>query len=281
VAHGLSVCAMALKVPDARAAIARAEALLDTPHHGPAGPDELDIPAVRGVGGSLLYFVDDSSPLGRWSDVDFEPTGRKASGIGLTGIDHVSQTMQYEEMLTWLLFYASLLDCRKLPSQTVLDPRGVVQSQVIESGLDDMEGGLRLAMNGSQSHRTLSARFVTDYFGSGVQHIALATADLRRTVTALVVAGVEMLPVPANYYEDLRAKGDLAPEMIDDLQKLDILFDQDAHGPFLQAYAATLDGGFFFEFVQRDGYRGYGAANAGVRLAAQARLAGPATMPKA
>jgi 4-hydroxyphenylpyruvate dioxygenase len=281
VAHGLSVCAMALKVPDARAAIARAEALLDTPHHGPAGPDELDIPAVRGVGGSLLYFVDDDSPLGRWSDVDFAPTGRTANGIGLTSMDHISQTMQYEEMLTWLLFYASLLECRKLPSQTILDPRGVVQSQVIESGLDDVEGGLRLAMNGSQSHRTLSARFVTDYFGSGVQHIALATADLRKTVSALVAAGVEMLPVPANYYADLKAGGDLPPEMVDDLQKLNILFDHDAHGAFLQAYAATLEGGFFFEFVQRDGYRGYGAPNAGIRLAAQARLAGPATMPKA
>jgi 4-hydroxyphenylpyruvate dioxygenase len=279
VAHGLSVCAMALKVPDARAAIARAEALLDTPHHGAAGPDELDIPAVRGVGGSLLYFVDDGSELGRWSEVDFEATGKRSGGLGLRSVDHVSQTMQYGEMLTWLLFYASLIDCRKLPSQTVLDPRGVVQSQVIESGLDDVEGGLRLAMNGSQSHQTQSARFVTDFFGSGVQHIALASSDLRRTVAALVAAGVEMLPVPANYYEDLKAKGDLSPAVIDELRKLNILYDHDGHGPFLQAYAATLEGGFFFEFVERTTYKGYGAPNAGIRLAAQARLARPATMP--
>jgi 4-hydroxyphenylpyruvate dioxygenase len=96
-----------------------------------------------------------------------------------------------------------------------------------------------------------------------------------------MAAGVEMLPVPANYYEDLTAKGDLAPEAVQELRKLNIMFDRDEHGPFLQAYAATLEGGFFFEFVQRDGYKGYGAPNAGVRLAAQARLAGPATMPKA
>ncbi len=182
-------------------------------------------------------------------------------------------------MLTWLLFYASLFACRKLPTQTVLDPHGVVQSQVIESGLDTEGGGLRLVMNGSQGHQTLSARFVTDFFGSGVQHIALASRDLRATVRAILAAGWEMLPVPSNYYDDLRARSDLTDAEIDDLKALNILVDSDADGAFLQAYAATLDGGFFFEFVQRDGYRGYGAANAGVRLAAQARLAGPATMP--
>jgi 4-hydroxyphenylpyruvate dioxygenase len=279
VAHGLSVCALALKVPDARDVVARAEALLDSPHHGAVGPGELDIPAVRGVGGGLIYFIDEASPLGRWAEVDFEPTGDAPGDARLTVVDHVSQTMCYEEMLTWLLFYASLFDGRKLPSQTVLDPHGVVQSQVIESGLDDAAGGLRLAMNGAQGHQTMSARFVTDFFGSGVQHIAFASADLRSTVRAIAAAGVQMLKVPGNYYDDLRARGDLSAAEIDDLQALDIMIDRDGHGVFLQAYAATLDGGFFFEFVQRDGYRGYGAANAGVRLAAQARLAGPATMP--
>lgn len=271
--HGLSVCALAMKVPDARAAIRRAEALLDTPHHGAVGEGELDIPAVRGVGGSLLYFIDDQSELGQWSEVDFIPTGATASGRGLLHVDHISQTMQYEEMLTWLLFYTSLIDCRKLPSQTVLDPYGVVQSQVIESGLGGAHGGLRLAMNGSQSHRTLSARFVSEFLGSGVQHIALATSDLRKTVAALVEAGVEVLPIPENYYVDLLARGDFPAEAIEEFKALNILVDRDEDGAFLQAYTTTLDGGFFFEFVQREGYRGYGAPNAGIRLAAQAQMA--------
>ena len=141
ITHGTSVCALALKVSDAKATIARATALLDTPHRGAVGPGELDIPAVRGLGGSLVYFVDDSSALGRWSDVDFVATGEVGTDAGLTGVDHIAQTMQYEEMLTWLLFYTSLLDARKTPSEAVLDPGGVVQSQVIESGIGGMEIG--------------------------------------------------------------------------------------------------------------------------------------------
>lgn len=280
ITHSTSVCALALKVPDAAATIARARALLDEPHTGAVGPGELDIPAVRGLGGSLLYFVDDASPLGRWSEVDFVPTGETGAGTGLFAVDHVSQTMMYEEMLTWLLFYASLFDARKTPSQAVIDPGGVVQSQVVESGIDPGRAGpgLRLVLNGSQSHRTLSARFVTDFFGSGVQHIAFATADIEATVAALVANGVQMLPIPENYYDDLEARTDLTADEIDALKALNVLYDRDATGQYWQAYTATLDGGFFFEIVQRDGYTGYGAPNAGIRLAAQARLARPAGM---
>lgn len=284
IGHGSSVCAIALRVPDARATIARARALLDTPHVGAIGPGEIDIPAVRGLGGSLLYFVDETPALGRWADIDFIPTGAATDEAGLLDIDHVSQSMQYEEMLTWLLFYTTLLDCHKAPTQAVMDPGGVVQSQVIESGLAEAgaeRGGLRLVLNGSQSHRTLSARFVTDFFGSGVQHIALTTTDIRATMRRFKERGVSVLPIPDNYYDDLEAQADLAAADVAELKALHILHDRDADGVFYQAYTTTLDGGFFFEIIQRDGYRGYGAANAGIRLAAQARLARPAGMPRA
>jgi len=271
ITHGTSVCALGLRVPDAGAIIKRAEALLDTPHKGAVGPGELDIPAMRGLGGSLLYFVDDASPLGGWAEVDFLPTGERAPGGGLEKVDHISQSMQYEEMLTWLLFYTSLFKASKTPSQAVMDPGGVVQSQVIESGIE-AGGGLRLVLNGSQSHRTMSARFLTDFFGSGVQHIALATQDIRRSVAQLVAAGVEMLAVPENYYDDLEARSDLSLAEIDALKALDILYDRDTDGSFYQAYTTTLEGGFFFEIIERNGYKGYGAANAGIRLAAQARI---------
>lgn len=280
ITHGTSVCALALCVPDAQAAIARAKAMLDVPHAGAIGPHELDIPAVRGLGGSLLYFLDHTSALGRWAEVDFEATGERGSDAGLTAVDHVSQSMQYEEMLTWLLFYSSLFETRKTPTQAVLDPGGVVQSQVIESGLDGKIGhGLRLILNGSQSHRTLSARFITDFFGSGVQHIAFATDDIAATVQRLAANGVAMLPIPENYYDDLEARSDLTVQDIDAMKALNILYDSDAGGSFRQAYTQTLDGGLFFEIVQRDGYAGYGAANAGIRLTAQSRLARPITMP--
>ena len=272
ITHGTSVCALALRVPDAKAAIERAAALLDTPHRGAVGPGELDVPAVRGLGGSLLYFVDNQTRLASWSEIDFMQTGAVATGAGLLDVDHVSQTMHYEEMLTWLLFYTSLLDASKTPSQAVIDPGGVVQSQVIESCLDHPEGGLRIVLNGSQSQRTQSARFIDEFFGSGVQHIAFSTSDLKITVRRLIASGVQMLALPENYYDDLEARTDLSPSEIETLKELNILYDQDDFGTFFQAYTAPLESGFFFELVQRTGYRGYGAANSSVRLAAQARL---------
>ncbi len=271
VTHGVSVCALALKVPDAAAILARATALLDVPHRGAIGPGELDIPAIRGLGGSLIYFVDETSALSRWAEVDFIATNETTPGSGLIGVDHIAQTMQYEEMLTWLLFYLSLFEAQKTPSQAVMDPGGVVQSQVIESGLQPGADGLRLVLNGSQSAQTLTARFVQEVFGSGVQHIALSTADLRATLAQLRAAGVPMLAIPENYYDDLEARTALSADEIDALKTLDILYDADARGSFLHAYTQILDGGFFFEFVERRGYQGYGAPNAIIRLAAQTR----------
>jgi 4-hydroxyphenylpyruvate dioxygenase len=270
ITHGTSVCAMALRVPDAGATITRAKALLDVPHDGAVGPGELNIPAIRGVGGSLLYFVDSKSALGGWSTVDFEPVADGTTGAGLFAVDHVSQTMFYEEMLTWLLFYTSLFDTRRTQSQAVVDPGGIVQSQVIESGaLTGPGDGLRLVLNGSQSNQTLSSRFVYEFFGSGVQHIALATGDIRATVQQLVANGVEMLPIPENYYDDLVSRGDLGEEDVAALKALNILYDTDPKGAYFQAYTATMEGGFFFEIVQRDLYAGYGASNAAIRLNAQ------------
>ena len=124
ITHGPSVCAIALRVDDAPATIERAVQLLDQPFAQAVGPGELDIPAVRGLGGSLIYFVDHKTGLDRLWDTDFEPVADGAgdfTGAGLTSVDHVSQSMFYEEMLTWLLFYISLLDVRKTPVQNVID----------------------------------------------------------------------------------------------------------------------------------------------------------------
>ena len=149
--HGPSVCAMCLKVDDATATLNRAEKLRDTPFRQAVGPGELEIPAVRGLGGSLLYFVDPKSQLGRLWDIDFIPLKQLQGndGTGLTAVDHVSQSMHYEEMLSWLLFYNSLLDVTKTPQLDVIDPGGIVRSQVVQTA----DGTLRIALNASQSQQ--------------------------------------------------------------------------------------------------------------------------------
>ncbi len=270
IAHGPSVCAIGLKVNSAAATLDRAAKLRDTPFRQPVGPGELEIPAVRGLGGSLLYFVDPGE-LGRLWDVDFVPPQRPVGngGAGLTTIDHISQSMHYEEMLSWVLFYSSLFEVTKTPQLDVIDPGGIVRSQVMQTA----DGSLRIALNASQSQQTLSSRFLADYFGSGVQHIAFATDDLVATVEVLKRNGMRMLSMPENYYDDLEARTDLAPERIDLFRSRNILYDRDEAGEYLQAYTESFEGLFFFELVERRGYRGFGAVNAPIRLAAQARRA--------
>jgi len=273
ITHGTSVCAIALRVDDAAATFERARKLVDQPFHQPVLPGELEIPALRGLGGSLVYLVDSKSDLGRLWDIDFAATGAAAQGAaaqsaGLVAVDHISQSMHYEEMLTWLLFYTSLLKVSKTPAQDVIDPGGVVRSQAIETE----DGSLRLVLNASQSSRTQSSRFLTEAFGSGVQHIAFATRDIMATAAQLRANGVELLPIPENYYDDLEAKLDLSPERIDELKAANVLYDRDGDAEYLQIYTRTFDERFFFEIVERRGYRGFGAGNAPIRLAAQTRL---------
>lgn len=274
ITHGPSVCALGLKVESAAATLERALGLHDTPFRQAVGPGELEVPAVRGLGGSLLYFVDPVSELARVWELEFEPTGSAQGGAGLTGIDHVSQSMHYEEMLSWVLFYTSLFDVTKTPQVDVADPGGIVRSQVIQTA----DGALRITMNASQSQRTLSSRFLTEYFGSGVQHIAFATGDIVAAVQKLRAGGVRMLPIPENYYDDLEARTDLAADRLAVLRANGILYDRDESGEYLQVYTQSFKDLFFFELVERRGYRGFGAVNAPIRLAAQARLT-PAPEP--
>jgi 4-hydroxyphenylpyruvate dioxygenase len=277
IVHGSSVCAIALRVDDAAAAVERALSLLDRPFSQAVGPGELDIPAVRGPGGSLLYFVDRKSRLGDLWEVDFdavEPAASPSPSI-LTRYDHISQSMHDEEMLTWLLFYTSLLDVTKTRAQDVVDPGGMVQSQVVAT----RDGTLRLVLNASQSQRTLASRFVNQVFGAGVQHIAFATDDIFRAVEHMRAAGVGLLRIPENYYDDLEARTDLSSDEIVRLRESGILYDREDSAEYYQVYTDAIENGFFFEIVERRGYAGFGAVNAPIRLAAQARLA-PATMPR-
>lgn len=271
IVHGTAVCAIALKVDDATATLDRAQSLLEQPFRQAVGPGELEIPAVRGLGGGLVYFTDVGSELGRVWDVDFAELGgtNLRRDAGLTAIDHISQSMHYEEMLSWLLFYTSLLDVSKLPEQDVLDPGGLVKSQVVQS--DD--GAIRIVLNASQAVQTLSSRFLLEAFGSGVQHIAFATSDIFSTAKSLAANGIALLPIPENYYDDLEAKTDLSAEDIERLKAMNVLYDRDGEAEYFQLYTQTFANGFFFEIVERRrGYRGFGASNAQIRLAAQARL---------
>ncbi len=267
ITHGTAVCVIGLTVDNAQATITRAQALLDPPFQQRIGPGELSVPTVRGVGGSLMSFLDTASPLGKVFEIEFTPLEDDQAPAGLTRVDHISQSVHYEEMLSWLLFYTSLFELSKSATNDVLDPGGVVASQALQSE----NGAVRLILNASQSANTQSSRFLTELFGSGVQHIALATDDIFATVTAMKANGVAFLPIPDNYYDDLEARTDLSAEEIEKLRSLSILYDREGGADYFQIYTPSFENKFFFEIVQRRGYQGYGAVNAPIRLAAQAR----------
>ncbi len=276
--HGPSVCAMGLRVEDAEQTANRARSLLAQPFSQPVGPGELEIPAIRGVGGSLIYFTD---PKGRLADVwetefDAADEAGAGDGIGLLAVDHVSQSMDYEEMLSWLLFYTAIFDMTKTPELDIADPAGLVRSQVVRNA----DGAVRIALNGSQSHRTLAARFLSEFFGSGVQHIAFSTGDIFATARQLEAGGMTVLPISGNYYDDLEARFALGAKTIKALRGSNILYDRDETGEYFQIYTPSFADRFFFEIVERRTYEGFGAVNAPIRLAAQSKLAGTPGVPR-
>jgi 4-hydroxyphenylpyruvate dioxygenase len=276
ITHGPSVCAIGLRVPDAERVMERARALLAQPFSQSVGQStgqgEIELPAIRGLGGSLLYFVDPKERLGRVWETEFRDAAmRQDDGQAhLVSIDHVSQSMEYDEMLSWLLFYTAIFSLQRTPQLDIADPAGLVRSQVVETA----DGGVRIALNGAQSQRTLSGRFLAEFFGSGVQHIAFASTDIIASAKAMRARSLRFLPVPDNYYDDLEARFDLPADQLDQLRSHHILYDRDGEAEYFQLYTEAFADRFFFEIVERrGGYRGYGAANAAIRLASQTRLA--------
>jgi 4-hydroxyphenylpyruvate dioxygenase len=273
VTHGPGVCAIGLDVDDASRVMTRAEALQAKAFYQPVGPGELEIPAIHGVGGSLLYFLDTE---GKNWDTDFESVKGSAAADRLGAVDHISQSMPYDEMLSWLLFYTGILDLKRLPQMEIADPRGLVQSQALINAARD----LRFVVNASAAMRTLSARFISEFFGSGVQHIAFTCDDIFAAVADMRARGADFLDIPDNYYDDVEAKYGLDPKTMDALRANKILYDREGDGEFFQVYTHIFDERFFFEIVERRNYQGFGAANAAIRLAAQAREVRPVTIPR-
>jgi 4-hydroxyphenylpyruvate dioxygenase len=171
-------------------------------------------------------------------------------------------------MDSFVLYYRALFGFTPEPLWEIPDAMGLIRSRTMTSAGQ----AIRLPLNISESRETATGRFLTTFAGAGVQHIAMASTDIRHTLAQLELRGARFLPIPGNYYEDIAAKWGLADDDVTMLRAHNILFDRDEAGDFLHAYTHPFDDRFFFEIVQRiRGYQQYGAANASVRLAAQSQ----------
>ncbi|WP_420335999.1 bifunctional sugar phosphate isomerase/epimerase/4-hydroxyphenylpyruvate dioxygenase family protein [Roseibium sp.] len=267
--HGLGVCDIGLRVDNANAAVDRATRLGAEPFHQPLNDGEMALPAIHAVSGSIMHLIDEPSGLSNVWDVEFKPVESGGDAGLLQTVDHIAQTMDYAEMLSWSLFYTAQFALNKRPVFDVVDPGGIVRSQVIEAP----DGSFRLTLNGADSKDTLAGQFIADRAASAVQHIAFSCAEIFATAAALKARGFEPLELPDNYYDDLAARFGFDDPEIQRLKQSGVLYDEDDQGAFYQIYSRPVAGGFFFEIVQRTGnYTGYGGPNAPFRTAAMKRL---------
>lgn len=271
--HGTSICAIGLAVADRAATIERANALGIAGH----ASDIAAMPALRGVAGSLVYVLDAADTAAIWDDefTAVDDDDAAAPDVGVTGIDHLAAVVHNDEFLSWQLYWRALFDVRVQMPHDVIDPNGLVQSQAIQNHT----GTFRITLNSTDAREALSARFLSHSFGAGFQHVALAVADMPAAARALDARGLARLPVPINYHDDAEVRFALSPDQSAAMRRLDIMIDEDADGGrYAQLYSRAFARTFFFEYVEREGYDGYGAANAPIRLAAQSRFR-PALTP--
>jgi 4-hydroxyphenylpyruvate dioxygenase len=259
-AHGPCACAMAFRVADAGFAYARALELGAKPGPVTAGPMELNIPSIEGIGGSLIYLVDRYGERTIY-DVDFVPVAEKQeapAAVGLIRIDHLTHNVRRGNMKLWAGFYEKLFDFREIRYFSIEGKETGLFSRALTSPC----GKIRIPINESQDDKSQIEEYLNEYKGEGIQHIALGTDDIYATVDALRARGVEFQDTPDSYYEgvDARVSGHL--ESLPELQRRRILIDGNADsGILLQIFTKNAIGPIFFEIIQRKGNDGFGEGN--------------------
>ena len=262
-AHGPSACAMAFRVKDAGAAYRELVARGARPFPNTVGPMELNIPAIEGIGGSVIYLVDRYGERSIY-DVDFVPTdlakGFEHEGVGLGEIDHVTHNVYRGNMDKWAGFYEQLFNFREVRYFDIEGELTGLRSRAMTSP----DGKIRIPINESSDDRSQIEEYLQAYHGEGIQHIALAARNIYATVEALNANGVAFQDTPDTYYErlDNRIKGH--GEDVPRLKRDRILMDgavDDETGLLLQIFTQNAIGPIFFEIIQRKGNQGFGEGN--------------------
>ena len=263
--HGPSACAMAFRVKDAKAAFERAVRLGATPVNNDVAHGEMDIPAIEGIGGSRLFFVDTYGDKGSIYEVDFDffpDAGEKLEELDsrLTYIDHLTHNVQRGRMSVWADFYERLFNFREI---RYFDIEGK-QTGLFSKAMTSPCGKIRIPLNESQDDKSQIEEFLREYKGEGIQHIALGTSDIYDSVDIIRGRGIPFQDTPDTYYELLpeRIKGH--EESIPELEKRHILMDgapTEGQGLLLQIFTQNVIGPIFFEIIQRKGNEGFGEGN--------------------
>jgi 4-hydroxyphenylpyruvate dioxygenase len=283
--HGPSVCAIAIRVEDAAFTYKRALELGAWGFDNKTGPMELNIPAIKGVGDSLIYFVDrwrgkgadGSSADGKQHapqpgaigdisiyDVDFVAIpGAVANpvGNGLTYIDHLTHNVHRGRMKEWADFYESLFNFREVRYFDIEGKLTGLKSKAMTSPC----GKIRIPINESSDDKSQIAEYLNEYHGEGIQHIALGTDDIYSSVQSMRDTGIVFQDTIETYYELVNRRLPHHGERLEDLRRLRILIDghstESERELLLQIFTQNVIGPIFFEIIQRKGDQGFGEGN--------------------
>jgi 4-hydroxyphenylpyruvate dioxygenase len=257
--HGPSACAMAFRVKDAAAAFRRAVELGAKPVETRVGPMELHIPAIEGIGGSLVYLVDRYGERTIY-DVDFVPVQDPLAvrTAGLTLIDHLTHNVNRGNMDRWAGFYEKLFNFRQIRYFDIEGKKTGLFSRAMTSPC----GKIRIPINESQDDKSQIEEYLREYHGEGIQHIALFTDDIYASVDALCANGVEFQDTPDTYYEGVDERVTGHRESLARMKERRILIDGSVkEGILLQIFTKNVIGPIFFEIIQRKGNEGFGEGN--------------------
>jgi 4-hydroxyphenylpyruvate dioxygenase len=257
VTHGPGACAMGFRVQDAQAAYEYAIA------HGATPFDDCQhahhhLPAIQAIGGSVIYFIDDQHPPfgSNWQISNDSPI----PGNGLGEIDHLTHNVFRGNMDTWAEFYESIFNFKEIRFFNIKGKMTALVSRALASPC----GKIKIPLNESQDDVSQIEEFLHDYKGEGIQHIALTTEGIYKTVHTLREQGVKFLGVPDTYYEMINERLPWHSESLDELHAEKILIDGE-HDPkaglLLQIFTENLFGPVFFEIIQRKGNQGFGEGN--------------------
>jgi 4-hydroxyphenylpyruvate dioxygenase len=275
--HGPSICAIAFRVNDAAYAYKRALELGAWGFDNKTGPMELNIPAIKGIGDSLIYFVDrwrgkgaaqgaEVGGIGDISiyDVDFVAIpGAKAKteGYGLTYIDHLTHNVHRGRMKEWADFYENLFNFREVRYFDIEGKLTGLKSKAMTSPC----GKIRIPINESSDDKSQIAEYLDLYNGEGIQHIALGTDNIYTTIEGMKKAEVVFQDTIDTYYDLVDRRLPNHGEKLEELRRLRILLDGNSNADhrelLLQIFTQTVIGPIFFEIIQRKGDQGFGEGN--------------------
>jgi 4-hydroxyphenylpyruvate dioxygenase len=261
--HGPSICAIAFRVRNAAQAYRRALALGAWGVEGKVGPMELNIPAIKGIGDSLIYLVDRYGPRGTIYDVDFDDlpgAERDPRGVGLTYIDHLTHNVHRGRMSEWSAFYERLFNFREIKYFDIEGKLTGLKSRAMTSPC----GKIRIPINESADDKSQIQEYLSAYHGEGIQHVALGSDDIYATVEALRNRDVVFQDTLDTYYEGVATRLPGHGEDIERLKRNSILIDgapSEGGGRLLQIFTTTVIGPIFFEIIQRKGDEGFGEGN--------------------